>query len=76
MTPDRIRAIRAWLGETQEQFGKRLGVSRTGVARWELGLRNPRGPAYVLLSQLWDQMQMDGVEGGKVRRVTNAGDEE
>ena len=57
MTPNQIRAIRGWLNLNQEELGKRLGVSRNAVARWETGTRNPSGPALVLLKQLWEQMQ-------------------
>ncbi len=57
MTGNQIRAIRGWLNENQEEFGKRLGVSRNAVARWETGSRNPSGPVLILLRQLWEQMQ-------------------
>ena len=56
MTPNEIRAVRAWLGESQDEFGQRLGVSRIAVARWETGARNPSGPVVKLLEQLWNQM--------------------
>ncbi len=36
-----IRQIRAALGLTQTEFGRRLGVSRQSVAYWEVGERRP-----------------------------------
>ena len=37
-----IRALRAHLGLSREAFGKRIGVSRTMVYRWESGRAAPR----------------------------------
>jgi len=37
------RAIRVGAGVSQERLAIELGVARVTVARWELGLRKPRG---------------------------------
>jgi transcriptional regulator with XRE-family HTH domain len=39
MTGDELKAIREQLGLTQEDLGKRLGVRKNTVWRWECGQR-------------------------------------
>lgn len=39
MTDEELKALRTGLGLTQDELGKRLGVARVTVARWEIGLR-------------------------------------
>jgi DNA-binding transcriptional regulator YiaG len=45
-----IRAIRAGLGYTQEQFAMLLNVPKVTAISWENGVRNPSGAALRLLS--------------------------
>lgn len=45
-----VRALRKQLGETQEQFGKRFGVTQVSVSLWESGDNEP--PAKVLVVAL------------------------
>ncbi len=40
---DDVVRLRTRLGLTQEKFAEKLGVSVSAVARWERGLRKPRG---------------------------------
>jgi putative transcriptional regulator len=51
--PERIdvKAIRAKLGMTQEQFAGRFGFSVNTLRHWEQGSRQPEGPtrAYLLV---------------------------
>lgn len=42
MTPQDIKTIRDYYGDTQTKFGKRLGVSLATVSRWELGNTTPQ----------------------------------
>ncbi len=46
-----VRAIRAKLGMTQEEFAGRFGFSIKTLRHWEQGLRVPEGPtrAYLLV---------------------------
>jgi DNA-binding transcriptional regulator YiaG len=39
MTGEELKTLRAKLGLTQDELGKRLGVARVTVTRWEIGLR-------------------------------------
>lgn len=44
-----VRAIRARLNITQEQFARRYGFSLDTLRHWEQGRRQPEGPARILL---------------------------
>jgi len=35
--PKRIKLVRTFLGESQEEFGKRFGVKAPAVSLWETG---------------------------------------
>ena len=48
--PGDVRALRARVGMTQEQFAARFGFSAATLRHWERGDRTPRGPALVLLN--------------------------
>jgi len=45
-----VKAVRAKMGMTQEQFAARFGFSTATLRHWERGDRTPRGPALVLLN--------------------------
>jgi DNA-binding transcriptional regulator YiaG len=57
MNGKKIKAIRKRLGDSREKFGKRLGVSRFAVYRWEEGSRTPSGAAMFSLKLLEDGMR-------------------
>lgn len=40
-TPERVKGIRIALGESQEQFGGRIGAVTNMVNRWERGRSKP-----------------------------------
>jgi len=46
-----VKAIRAKLGMTQEEFAGRFGFSEHTLRHWEQGLRQPEGPtrAYLIV---------------------------
>ena len=44
-----VRRIRTELGLSQEEFARLLGVSASGLRKWEQGQRAPRGAAATLL---------------------------
>lgn len=52
MTPERIKEIRSILGITQEDLALILGVTKTTVGRYEIGLAKPVGEAEKKLAQL------------------------
>jgi len=47
--PAAIKAVRAELGQSQEQFALMIGVSVATLRNWEQGRRKPDGPALALL---------------------------
>ncbi len=49
MSPAAIRALRARLGMTREQFGRYLGVSPGSIFLWESGRARPRPASLVRL---------------------------
>ena len=44
-----IAALRAFVGLTQVEFAKALGISPRTLQGWEQGRRHPEGPALALL---------------------------
>ena len=47
--PADVRAVRAKLGRTQDEFALLIGVSVATLRNWEQGRRRPEGPALALL---------------------------
>lgn len=47
--PADVKAIRARLGKSQNEFALMLGVSVATLRNWEQGRRTPEGPALALL---------------------------
>ena len=41
-TPGRVKRIRVLLGESQEEFARRLGVNPNMVTRWETDTATPQ----------------------------------
>lgn len=52
VTSSEVRRIREALGLTQDEFAERLGTHRVTVAKWEAGMRSPRGTAVTLIRLL------------------------
>ncbi len=48
--PVDVKALRAKVGMTQQQFAARFGFSTATLRHWERGDRSPHGPALVLLN--------------------------
>lgn len=46
----RVKALRAFLGMTQQQFADELGVRQQTVSEWEKGIYRPRGATVTLLN--------------------------
>ena len=49
-TPMDIKAVRAKVSMTQEEFARAFGISLGTLRHWERGDRKPGGPALVLLN--------------------------
>jgi putative transcriptional regulator len=44
-----VRKLRETLGFTQIEFSKRYGIKLDTLRKWEQGVREPAGPAEILL---------------------------
>jgi len=51
LTPDRIKALREDAGMTQAELSRRLGITRSSVNGWEMGLALPSTALLVELAK-------------------------
>lgn len=66
MTADRIKKLREQKGLTQSELAKQLGITRSGVNAWEMGISIPSTQYIVQLSMIF-KISTDyllGVENG------------
>ncbi len=54
-TANDIRALRLAMGNTQAEFGEKLGVPVSTVSNWETGRSHPRFAAMAKLNELANQ---------------------
>jgi len=59
-TPALAREVRRAAGLSQERVARELGVARVTVARWECGIRSPRGERLVAYAALLSELQRVG----------------
>ena len=59
-TPALAREVRRAAGVSQERIARELGVARVTVARWECGIRTPRGELLVAYASLLSELQRVG----------------
>jgi DNA-binding transcriptional regulator YiaG len=65
-----VRALRQYLGLTQQQLADELGTRQQTVSEWETGLYAPRGTSRRLLSMIAENAGFDydvGKEEGRQR---------
>jgi DNA-binding transcriptional regulator YiaG len=62
LTPGFIISLREALGLTQDQFGRKLGVAKMTVSRWECGRMRPSPPMTAAIRRLQARAQHDGVK--------------
>ncbi len=53
MIYDRIKKLREEAGYSQSDIAKRMGISRSAVNAWEMGLSTPTTPYIIELSKLF-----------------------
>ena len=73
---DRIRTLREGLGMTQAELARALGITRSGVNGWEMGLAVPSTPYVVELAGIFGVSTdyLLGVEGGAALSVAGLTD--
>jgi len=69
-----VRRIRGKLGLSQEEFARLLGVSASGLRKWEQGQRAPRGAAATLLRIMEREPQAVTRALIEEHRLTDTGD--
>lgn len=78
LTPDRIRALREDAGMTQAELARRLGITRSSVNGWEMGLALPSTALLVELARTF-HVSTDyllGLENGAVLCMDGLSDRE
>lgn len=50
-----VRALRRFLGLTQEDLSTRLGIRQQTISEWEVGKHRPRGASRTLLNVIAEQ---------------------
>jgi DNA-binding transcriptional regulator YiaG len=61
MTPGFIVSLREGMGLTQAEFGKKVGVSKMTVSRWECGRMEPSPSAALEIQKLQAHAKRQGV---------------
>lgn len=62
ITPGFIVSLREAIGLTQDQFGRKLGVSKMTVSRWECGRMRPSPSMSAAIRDLQTRSQHEGVK--------------
>lgn len=65
-----IAALRRFVGLTQEQFARAMGISVHTLRNWEQGRRQPEGPAIALLriAARHPRIIRENVTAGRIKR--------
>jgi DNA-binding transcriptional regulator YiaG len=62
ITPGFIISLRQAMGLTQEQFARRLGVTKMTVSRWECGRMQPGNSMAAAIRKLQTKARREGVK--------------
>ncbi len=65
-----VKKLRSDIGVTQREFADRFGFSSAAIRNWEQGVREPEGPARVLLALIKRNPQLIESELKKLRSAT------
>jgi predicted transcriptional regulator len=63
-SPEFVRWSREWLGLTQTELGKHLGVSKRTIIRWEMGHARIRRRDIAAITMLIDKKALRPTAGG------------
>ena len=58
-SPRAARLIREMVGVSQARMARELGVHRTSVTKWELGVRRPRGAQALRYQELLEALKAE-----------------
>ena len=75
---DKVKSLREQLNITQSELAKRLGLTRSSVNGWEMGLSVPSTPLLIKLSRIFDVSTdyLLGIEKGATLKIDNLSDKE
>ncbi len=78
MIPEKIKLLREKKGLTQTELAKQLGITRSGVNAWEMGISVPSTQYIVYLAQFFGVSTdyLLGVENSAVVSVAGLNDRE
>lgn len=78
MIPEKIKTLREKKGITQAELAKQLGITRSGVNAWEMGISMPSTQYIVYLAQFFGVSTdyLLGVETSSVVSVAGLSDRE
>ncbi len=78
MIPEKIKLLREKKGLTQAELAKQLGITRSGVNAWEMGISVPSTQYIVYLAQLFGVSTdyLLGVDNSAVISVAGLNDRE
>ena len=71
-TPGFIVSLREGMGLTQEEFGRKLRVSKMTVSRWECGRMRPGPAAIAAMRRLQEHARREGVTIDGNRRMSKS----
>jgi len=60
----RVRALRKYLGLSQQEMAQEMGIRQQTVSEWETGAYAPRGASVRLLSMVAEQRRFYEVQDG------------
>jgi DNA-binding XRE family transcriptional regulator len=64
----RVRALRTYLGVTQEELAEELGTRQQTISEWETGKYRPRGTSSTILGVVAERSGFKYRAGGKKQR--------
>jgi DNA-binding transcriptional regulator YiaG len=67
-SPERIKGLRAALGESQEEFADHFRVTVDAVRTWEQGKGRPSGPVTIILDQLSTRVRFESAQANSHAR--------
>ena len=75
-TPEKIKALRKYLGVTQQELAEQLGMRQQTISEWETGVYKPRRSSQKFLSLIAERAGFYEVGDGTTEEEEEKGDTE
>ena len=69
----RVRALRSYMGLTQQELAQQMGTRQQTISEWETGLYQPRGTSRTLLAIIAERAGFDYVVDSAGAAQVNSG---